>query len=440
MIGTTHPHTQTHTQWFRQASPYINAHRGKTFVLFVNGQMLDDDGFPTLIHDVTLLRNLGVRLVLVHGLRPQIDRRLADLGIQPSFLQNRRLTDTPTLDAVIGEAGRARIQIEAQLSTGLPNTPMSGAHVSVASGNFITAQPVGVVDGVDFLHTGLVRQVHAETIQKQIDTGHLVLLSPLGYSRTGELFNVESEEVAMRTAISLTAEKLIFLTDRVVNDHSGQRIRECNHTRLGQTLQSLPADSPERLLAEKGIRACQGGVRRVHILDYRDPDALLTELFTRDGCGTLINADSYETSRAAKIHDIGGINELIAPLQANGTLAPRTQEQLELDIDRFQVIERDGMIIACAALFLHPEAQTAEIACLVTHPEYRNGGRADTLLKVLEQNARQSGATSVFVLTTRTGHWFLEQGFAEADIARLPIARQAVMNPARNSKILVKTL
>ena len=435
--------------WFRQASPYINTHRGKTFVIYFDGKTLASEHFPTLVHDLTLLRNLGIRLVLVHGLRNQINDSLTQAGILSRFEKGIRITTEDVMDKLLECVGRARIAIESRLSMGLPNTPMSGAHVSVASGNFVTAQPFGVVDGVDYHHTGIVRQIHINAIRRQIENEQLVLLSPLGYSRTGELFNLQAEEVATRTATALGAEKLIFLSDTVIHDEHGEQIRESTLNNIAKRIDDLSLKEADHSVLKRAIEACQQGVKRVHILNQNDPDALLRDLFTRDGSGTLINADNYETTRQAHIKDVGGIIELIAPLEKDGTLVARSREQLELSIGHFLVTERDGTVIACAAMIPDDSLEklpgkghhtSAEIACVVTHPDYRGGGRAEAILRQLEANAKTEGINWLYVLTTRTNHWFIEQNYQPATQKQLPPMRLEKLDQHRNSKILIKKL
>jgi len=329
----------------------------------------------------------------------------------------------------------------------LANTSRAGTRVSIASGNFVTAQPYGVIDGVDYQHTGVVREIHRNAIRRQIENDQIVLLSPLGYSRTGELFNLEATDVATQAAIALKAEKLLFICDQKITHKDGTLVRESTPKALAEITHSFQPTELTYRLCNKSIEACNAGVKRVHILSEVDANALLKELFTRDGFGTMINADTYETLRPASIIDVGGIIALIKPLEQDGTLIKRSREQLELDIEHFYVIERDGMIICCAALLYDPptndnqqSSSTGEIACLATHPHYRNGGRAETMLAHLEAVAISRCFNSVYVLTTRTNHWFLEHGYRAATVHQIPQERQRNINHARNSKILIKQL
>ncbi len=423
--------------WFRDASPYIRAHRDATLVIAVPGSVLTGEAIDTLIHDLALLHHLGLKLVLCFGLRSQVDNLLAAKSVR---VDGRRVTDDPALEAIVSATGVARTDLEARLSAGLPNTPMAGAHLSVSSGNFVSARPFGVHNGVDFQHTGSIREVQADAIRTLLDAGHLVLQSPIGHSLTGEIFNLTVDEVAERTAVALGADKLIYLLDRLPTDNATTLLRELDATRLEQLMRDEPDDSRLYRVLAHAAAASTAGVERVHLLSEHEPDALLRELFTRDGSGTLVTLDRWESVRAASIEDVGGIIALIAPLQDEGTLATRSREQLELDIADFVVSERDGLIIACAALFTLSDAKSAEIGCIATHPDYRRAGRADALLSHLEARAQSAGYERVFLLSTRTGHWFIERGYTEASTETLPAQRRDTYNRQRNSKVYIKTL
>lgn len=427
--------------WFRRAAPYIHAHRGRVFVIAFGGEAVAARGFINLIHDIALLHALGVRVVLVHGARPQIDAQLAAKGMKPRYAQGLRVTDTATMEAVKAAVGGLRVEIEALLSTGIPNTPMAGARVRVASGNYVIARPRGVHAGVDFEYTGHVRRVDAAALRRRLEDDEIVLLSPLGYSPTGEAFNLSNEDVAASAAIALRADKLIFLTASRLED-----------TRGGAVTQLSPDDAQKRFVAASGtdsrlalairmaVEACRQGVARVHLVPRALDGGLLLELYTRDGAGTLITAQGYETLRAASIEDVGGILELITPLEESGTLVRRSREQLELEIDRFHIIERDGMVIACAALYPFGADGAGELACLAVHSEYRGAGRGDALLRRIEARAAQLKLNRLFVLTTQTAHWFRERGFVPDDVAKLPAQRQMLYNWQRNSKVFVKRI
>jgi amino-acid N-acetyltransferase len=442
-IDPKSPHTGTDpfVHWLRQATPYIHAHRGRTFVIAFGGEAVAGEDFPGLVHDLALLHGLGIRLVLVYGARPQIEERLAARGIELRYVQGLRVTDEQALACVKEAVGAVRVEIEALLSLGLANSPMAGVHIPVASGNFVTARPLGVLDGIDYRHTGVVRRIDRDSLRQRLDDGALALMPPIGYSPTGEVFNLISPDVARSAAIALQADKLIFLLEESgVLDESGNLVSNL----LSQDVDSLLADAdgmPEELVQSlrAGADACIQGVGRVHLIG-RSEGALLRELFTRDGAGTMITASPYEVLRTARIDDVGSILELLRPLEERGVLVRRSREHLETEIDRFSLIERDGMAIACAALYCFSDTGLAELACVAVHPDYRNGTRGDTLLKHIEKKARERGIERLFVLTTQAAHWFRERGFEPVSLQDLPIQKQALYNYRRNSKVFIKAL
>lgn len=427
-----------HIRWFRNTAPYINAHRGKTFVLMLGGEAAQHENFANVIHDVALLNSLGVKLVLIHGSRPQIAARLSNAGVQSTFHQNIRITDTSALEHVKDAAGSLRAQIEALLSMGLPNSPMQGAKMRVCSGNFVTAKPIGVVDGVDFQHTGMVRRIDTQGIHRQLEDGSIVLLSPLGYSPTGEIFNLALEDIAVKCAAAIGADKLVlFGKARGVASKDSELHRQLA---VGQIADLTVEDAEQAKLLHTAKQACLAGVLRCQIISYQHDCALLEELFTYDGSGTLVANDTYEQSRQASIEDVGGILELIEPLEQAGVLLKRSRELLEQEISLFRLLERDGRILACAALYPFVQDDCGEVACIVSHPDYRGQQRGQRLLRELEHEARSLGLSKVFVLTTQTAHWFQEQGFAETSRDALPKQKQLLYNLQRNSKVFFKAL
>lgn len=427
--------------WFRRSSPYIHAHRGRVFVLSFGGEALNDPGFADLVHDIALLNGLGIRLVLVPGARPQIEQQLAERGADMQVVNGLRVTDDAALACVKQANGVVRVEIEALLSMGLANSPMAGVRIRVGSGNFVTARPLGVIDGVDYRHTGEVRRVDAEALRKLLDNGSIALVPGLGYSPTGEVFNLSAADVAGAVASALGADKLIFLTENKAADGRGRLISSMVPRDVDQLL-ARRRNLPEELarVLQNAANACRAGVGRVHILDRHHDGILLTELFTRDGAGTLVTAEPYELTRMARIDDVGGILELIAPLEAAGILVRRSRELLEQEIDQFTVVERDGAVIACAALYPFPEDRVAELACVAVHPDYREAGRGDALLAHIEDKARADGLDELFVLSTRTTHWFRERGFQHAPVERLPRRRRDLYNWRRGSKVFIKPL
>jgi amino-acid N-acetyltransferase len=427
--------------WVRQAAPYIHAFRGRTFVVAFGGEVLADGAAQALMYDIALLDSMGIRLVLVHGARPQIDAEMRDRDLAPRFHKGLRVTDAAALECVKRAMGVTRIEIEALLSQGLPNTPMAGAFLRVTGGNFITARPVGVVDGVDFQYTGAVRKVIAEEIQGDLAQENVVLITPIGASPTGEIFNLAWEEVAEAVAMAIQADKLIYLSDAPgLVDRKGVAIDALTVDEAAQ-LQRKVAQAPEIARVLPGsIRALRGGVGRVHFLDRKADGAMLMEFFTRDGCGTVMTQDPLARLRDATIDDVGAILGLIEPLEADGTLVKRGRERLEMEVTRFSVVEHDGVIVGCAALYPFSDEKAAELACLAVTPEFRRAGYGDQLHKHIVARAKKMKLKKLFVLTTRTAHWFVERGFVEAPLDTLPQARRELYNYQRRSKVLVKTL
>ena len=441
----------TFVPWFRSVAPYIHMHRGKTFVVAVCGEAIAAGKLSLIAQDLALIQSMGVQIVLVHGFRPQVNEQLAAKGHAPQYSHGMRITDSVALDCAQEAAGQLRFEIEAAFSQGLPNTPMAGSTVRVMSGNFITARPVGIIDGVDFMHSGLVRKVDTQGIQKALNMGAMVLLSPFGYSPTGEAFNLTMEEVATSVATALQADKLIFLTEiaGIATDPT-QAISEDNPVDT-----ELPLVAAEKLLAslpnpqqptdtafylQHCVRACKSGVERSHILPFAMDGSLLLEIYVHDGIGTMVVDEKLESLREASSDDVGGILQLIEPFEKDGTLVKRDRTEIERDIANYSIIEHDGVIFGCAALYAYPEAKTAEMAALTVSPQVQGQGDGDKLLKRIEQRAKALGLDSIFVLTTRTMHWFIKRGFVQVEPERLPEARKRKYNWDRKSQVLFKKL
>jgi len=441
----------TFVPWFRSVAPYIHMHRGKTFVVGIAGEAIAAGKLQNIAQDLALIQSMGVKIVLVHGFRPQVNEQLAAKGHTPKYSHGMRITDSVSLDCAQEAAGQLRYEIEAAFSQGLPNTPMAGATVRVISGNFITARPVGIVDGVDFMHSGLVRKVDVQGIMRTLDMGAMVLLSPFGFSPTGEAFNLTMEEVATSVAAELQADKLLFLTEV-----PGIRIDPHALASEDNPIDTeLPLAAAKKLLTESPnptqptdlafylqhcVKACEEGVERSHILPFAVDGALLLEVYVHDGIGTMVVDEKLEELREATADDVGGILQLIEPFEKDGTLVKRDRTEIERDIDHYTIIEHDGVIFACAALNPYPEAKTAEMAAVTVSPQSQGQGDGEKILKRIEQRARAMGLKSIFVLTTRTMHWFLKRGFKQVDPDWLPEARKRKYNWDRKSQVLVKLL
>jgi len=441
----------TFVPWFRSVAPYIHLHRGSTFVVGVAGEAIAAGKLQNIAQDLALIQSMGVKVVLVHGFRPQVNEQLKAKGHEAKYSHGMRITDEVALDSAQEAAGQLRYEIEAAFSMGLPNTPMAGSTVRVISGNFITARPVGIVDGVDFQHSGVVRKVDVAGIARTLDHGAMVLLSPFGYSPTGEAFNLAMEEVATSVAIALQADKLIFLTEI-----PGIRVQPLEAESEDNPIDTeLPLAAAEQLLAslpaaqqptdtgfylQHCVNACKAGVDRSHIIPFSVDGAILLEVYVHDGIGTMVIDEKLEELREATADDVGGILQLIEPFEKDGTLVKRNRTEIERDIANYTIVEHDGVIFACAALYPYPEAKTGEMAALTVSPQSQGQGDGEKVLRRVEQRAKAMGLESIFVLTTRTMHWFLKRGFVQVDPDWLPDARKRKYSWDRKSMVFVKKL
>ncbi len=441
----------TFVPWFRSVAPYIHKFRNQTFVVGIAGEAIAAGKLPHMAQDLAMIQSMGVRVVLVHGFRPQVNEQLKAKGHEAKYSHGMRITDEVALDCAQEAAGQLRYEIEAAFSQGLPNTPMADSTVRVISGNFITARPVGIVDGVDFQHSGLVRKVDIAGITKVLDMGALLLLSPFGFSPTGEAFNLTMEEVATSIATALQADKLIFVTEI-----PGIRSRPFDAASDDNPIDTeLPLAAAETLLAQLPsanqptdtafylqhcVKACKNGVERSHIIPFAVDGSILLEVYVHDGIGTMVVDEKLESLREASVDDVGGILQLIEPFERDGTLVKRSRTEIERDVGNYTIIEHDGVIFACAALYPYPEARTAEMAALTVSPDVQGQGDGERVLKRVEQRAKAAGLESIFVLTTRTMHWFIKRGFVLVDPDWLPDARKRKYNWDRKSQVLVKKL
>lgn len=427
---------------FRQSAPYLNAHVGKTMVIMVGGEAIADPNFANIVNDIALLHSLGIHIVMVYGARQQITTLLQQQHYDSPYHKGIRITDEHSLEIAKQAAGQVQLDLTARFSMGLNNTPMAGSQINVISGNFIIAQPLGIDDGIDFCHSGKIRRINTNAITSQLEQGAIVLLGPIASSVTGECFNLTSEEIATQVAIRLCADKLIgFCSEQGVVDSNNDIISELLPHEAELALQQLIDNDDQQSGTGRFLRgaiaACRAGVPRSHLLSYKQDGALIQELFSLDGIGTQIVMSSAEKIRRADINDIGGILDLIQPLEKEGILVRRSREQLEREITLFSVIELDNLIIGCAALYPYPDEKMAEMACLAIHPDFRDGDRGALLLNKLCQQAREASLDKIFVLTTRSVHWFREQGFYECNIEQLPLVKKDLYNYQRRSKILM---
>ena len=485
--------TEQYARWFRASTPYIRAHQGRTFVVILNGEAILHGNLINIVHDLALLHVLGARLVVVHGARPQIDQALPKGVFHTHRGISRRITDQETMRAIAGVHGGLRVELEALFSTGLPTSPLHNTEIQLVTGNFVIAKPIGVLDGVDHELAGQPRRIRANGIRRSLDAGAIVLLSPMGYSPSGQAFNLAADELAEQVAIALGADKFIafdelpFLADtrggRLANlapeqlgELFGQRANESigqpkkpeadarNPGTAGATsetvvdqsstgdvagrtgastvepVNALPVGETTRRNLRALLGAVRGGVPSGQLVSYRDDGALLAELFTAEGVGTQVTLEDRRVVRRASTGDLADIVEIIRPLEESGRLVKRTRDRLERELDCFFVAEVDGVVAGCCALL--PAGKDAELACVAVHPAHRDGasGIGRKLLAAAETAARAGGFEALFALTTQARDWFVENGFQEADSDRLPRRKQELTGLERNSKVLIKML
>ena len=422
---------------FRSAAAYINAHRGKTFVILLHGEALAPRNLPNIVFDLSLLHSLGVRMALVHGTE-ESESEIAAGGSLP-------VTDAAAMARIRQQAGGIGIELEAMFSQGTSKSPMHGADIAVRRGNFVSARPAGVVDGLDLQYTGKVRKINDEAIGRELAQDKIVLLPSLGYSITGEVFNLQPGEVATETARALGTDKLIlFVPGDGVSGEDGAVIPTLSMAEGERCLDRLLAreDVESRcagLALQAALRACRAGIHRCHLISCRQNGALLQELFTREGSGSLLSRDEAHLLRRAELSDVPGILQLIAPLEEDGSLVRRSRELLENEIGNFSIVEWEDTLIACAALY-PVNSQFGEIACIAIDSRHRNRGFGERLLASLEEQARDAGMKVLLALTTSADHWFQRHGFEESGLKDLPAERREFYNFQRNSKILSKEL
>lgn len=433
----------TYASWFRNSTPYIRAHRGKTFVVFLTGEALEHPNLVNIIHDLALLQVLGVRLVLVHGARPQLAQSLPNA----KFHGPRRITEPGDLSPLIATYRQLRARIEGMFATGLPNTPLHGTNIHIQDGDFVTAKPVGVIDGVDHQLTGCPTGVHKDRIEAALDQGALVLLSPVGHADDGQAYNLAADELVSTVAVALGADKLIMLDHQgYLADDQGALSTILNPTDLKSHLDGDHVTDAQRGHLLALIAAVRGGVPRAHVVSFEEDGALLGELFTTTGRGTQISEEQQTPIRHATVADIAGIVELIRPLEEKGALVPRPRDKLEAEIDHFVVAELDNIIIGCCALYPFAETNAAEVACVAVHASYRQSNSrqrtsiGQRLLQQVETLACAKNINELFLLTTGAEDWFAEQGFERASVDDLPAPKQGLYNHQRNSKVMRKRL
>lgn len=422
--------------WFRFSAPYIRKHRDATFVIALPGEAVAHPNFINLVHDLAMLQSLGARLIIVQGARQQINQSLAKAGIDQSIEAGVRVSSAEAMPHIIAAANTVRTELESAMSAGLVDSPMYQLNLKTLSGNFLSAKPLGIRKGIDYLYTGLIRQVDASAIGAALDTGAAVICNTLGYSATGETFNLSLSECTLEIAKRIKADKIIGF----VSNTKLQPMLDDTVVRPKRAHEFGAAISDDEAgLIDALADGVDQGIDRAHIVSFEDNGALLKELFTHDGSGLLISKQDLALVRNAESSDVAAILELTQPLHETGALVQRTRNLLEEQIQSFAILDIDGTAAGCAALQSLDE-YSAEIACVAVHPEFQGRGYADRMLGYLEERATQMQYQQIFVLSTQATHWFLEHGYIETTLEDLPASKRELYNTERKPKVLLKAL
>ena len=414
---------------------YIPQFRDKTFILAVDGAIVTDENFATLLLDVAVLRSLSIRVVLVHGASAQIKALAEEQKVQPSNLDGSGITDAPTLQLALTAANRLTHEILEGLSAN---------DLRAASTNVIIAHPAGIIQGVDHLFTGKVERVDVGLLQTLLNQDVVPVIPPLGFDGDGKTYRVNSDGVAVAVADALKAIKLIFITaqDGLVYNHT--LIRQMLVSELQGLLQQNSAGfAPDTLSkAQHAVAACKAGVPRVHIINGKVDEGLLAEVFSNDGIGTLIYANEYQQIRPAKKKDVRAIQLLTKAAVNADELVRRSRAAIEKNLGDYYIFETDKNPVACVALHVYPEQKKGELACLYVDSSHENQGIGRKLIQFIENKAREAGLNELITLSTQAFTYFQSKGgFAEGTPDDLPpMRRDKYEQSGRNSKVLVKKL
>lgn len=412
---------------------YVPQFREKTFVVAIDGAIVEDENFPNLLMDVAVLWSLSVRIVLVHGAAAQIQALAQKSDSEASDLEGSGVTDAETLQLALTAANR----LTHELLEGL-----SAADLRGASSNAVIAHPLGIIKGVDHLFTGRVERIDVEFIQKLIASGIVPVIPPLGMDGEGHSYRLNSDSVALEVAKALGGVKLIFVTTAdglVVN---GSVARQVAVAELEKALQDGAVDPAQISKARHAVAACHAGVPRVHVINGHVDEGLLAEVFSNEGIGTLIYANDYRQIRRAKKRDVRSIQQLIQASVESEELLPRTRAAIEKQLDDYYIFEVDKNPVACVALHVYPETQQGELACLCVRGTHENQGVGRRMVQFVEDRAREIGLKSLMALSTQAFNFFQSKGgFVEGSPDDLPPGRRERYEQSkRRSKVLVKTL
>ncbi len=414
---------------------YIPRFRERCFILSIDASVVTDENFANILLDVAVLRSLNIRIVLVHGAGAMIRQLAQESGVTPSNLDGSGITDDATLKLALTAANRLTHEILEGLSTN---------DLRAASTNAIIAHPVGILGGIDHLFTGKVERIDVEMLQSLLGQGILPVVPPLGFDGEGRTYRVNSDAVAVSLGEALKAAKIIYVTSHDGLICAGRLIRQIFASELEDLLIRQRGDFPPELLpkAQYAAQACRAGVPRVHVINGCQDEALLAEVFSNEGIGTLVYANEYEQVRRALKKDVRQLLLLTRKSVDSAEIVKRTRAEIERQIGDYYLYEIDRNPVACIALHLYPEYRKAELAYLYVSPAHENQGIGRKLLQFVETKAREAGVSHLLALSTQAFNYFQSKGgFAEGTRDDLPPSRRERYEAnGRRSKVLVKPL
>ena len=432
-------------QNFRLSAKYINQFNQNIFVIALSGYVFNESQFEKIAQDINLLHSLNIKVILVYGARPQVESILIKNKIPVRLVKNMRVTSNAALKHVIEVNGAIRIKIEATLST--IKSMSEGMHLS--SGNFLTAMPVGIVDGIDMESTGKIRGVDVEAIKNKLNHHEIVIVSPIGYSPIGQIFNLSYEQTAANIAAAINADKLIYYVDAngILNER-GELIPELTsekaHKLISHIEEKPSSESAQNLsyddfnILKSSLFAIENKIKKVHLINRHIDGSLIEELFTEKGSGTILTELALENFRKATEGDIKDIYRILFPLEKRKILIERDLTQIKEMINQFYVLEHDKKFIGCVSLNSFKES--LELASFSIEPKYQKLGFGKKLLKFCELEAKKLKYDEIFILTTQSEHWFAENEFKEKSKELMPTFKKETYQSERNSKYLTKKL
>lgn len=414
---------------------YVTHFRDKIFVVAIDGEILGSENFANILLDIAVLRSLSIKVVLVHGAGLQIEQAAHEQGIRPTNSDGIGLVDETTLEISINVA----LRLTNQIMEGLTQVDLRAAYA-----NCIIAHPSGIVRGVDFQYSGKVERVDVKILQLFLNEEIVPVIPPLGFDGEGKTFRVNSDLVALEVAEALRATKLVYLSafDGLVLD--GQRIGHLVAPELEDVLKKQKDTLPRGLLSklEHAAQACRYGVPRVHLLNGNVNEALLAEIFSNGGVGTMVYSNEYEQVRHLYKKDLREVMALIQQSVRSEELVRRTRAEILAGIADYWVLEIDRHIVGCVAMYPYPDHKMAELACLYVNRSNENQGLGRKLISFVETLARERGFSKLVALSTQAFVYLQQKGgFVEAGPEILPPARRAKYEASgRNSRILLKIL